>query len=377
MKPKAVVAMSGGVDSSVAAALMKDAGYDVVGIMLKLWKGAAANNESGCCSLDAAEDARRVAQVLDIPFYVFNFADRFSQSVIVPFTREYSSGRTPNPCVECNRSIKFAALAERAKAFGAEALATGHYARIAPRGRKEGFRLLRGVDRGKDQSYVLYMLGQEELELARFPVGEYKKEEIREIASSLGLRNANKPESQEICFVPNGDSHAFLESEVPEGSRPGAIVSAVGERIGTHRGFAHYTVGQRRGLGVGVGVPLYVKEVRRATNEVVVDVAENLEISELDLEAVSLVSRQDSRTFRASVMTRYRGPELPATIHRMASMWRVVFDFPHGSPVAPGQAAVFYGLPSSHGPHGPHGHEGSEDEEAEQVLGGGTVAAAR
>lgn len=367
MKSKAIVAMSGGVDSSVAAALMKDAGYEVVGIMLKLWKGSAANNESGCCSLDAAEDARRVAQVLDIPFYVFNFADRFTQSVIVPFTREYSAGRTPNPCVECNRSIKFAALAERAKAFGAEALATGHYARIASVGKNgDPFRLLRGIDRTKDQSYVLYMLTQGELELARFPVGEYHKDEIRQIASSLGLRTANKPESQEICFVPAGDSHAFLDSEVPEGSRPGAILTASGKIVGTHRGFAHYTIGQRRGLGVGAGVPLYVKEIRPAANEVVVDIAENLKTRELDLEAVSLVQgREEDDAFRASVMTRYRGPEVPATVRRIDSRWRVVFDQPQshasGGAIAPGQAAVFYGL----------------ETDSEEVLGGGTVAAAR
>src|SRR2546423_10963855 len=272
MSRKAVVAMSGGVDSSVAAALMKDAGWDVTGIMLKLWSGPAANNESGCCSLDAAEDARRVAQVLDIPFYVFNFAEEFARTVVDDFVSAYARGRTPNPCVTCNRAIKFSALAGRARAVGAEALATGHYARVDTVAGQR--RLLRACDRAKDQSYVLYMLNQAELSWTHFPVGEYSKPEIREIAASLGLRTAHKPESQEICFVPGGRLHPFLEQAVPEGSRPGPILDGKGSRIGTHRGFAHYTVGQRRGLGVGVGLPLYVREVRPADNALVVAPAE-------------------------------------------------------------------------------------------------------
>lgn len=350
MKPKALVAMSGGVDSSVAAALMKDAGYDVVGLMMKLWKGEAANNESGCCSVDAAEDARRVAQVLDIPFYVQNFADAFSRTVIANFIDEYSRGRTPNPCVQCNRSVKFSILLERAKAYGASFVATGHYARIDNRGH---LRLLRGIHRDKDQSYVLYMLGQDELSHARFPVGEYSKDEVRGIASSLGLRTADKPESQEICFVPGGDTRSFLSEMVPAGSQPGPVITSRGERIGTHRGFAHYTIGQRKGLGVSVGTPLYVREVRPHDNAVVVDRGDRIHCDELIVDDVGFVSGERPDSVEATVMTRYRGPETAATIKRTDTSYRVMFEEPAG-PTAPGQAAVFY--------------------KEEEVVGGGTIA---
>ena len=350
MSRKAVVAMSGGVDSSVAAALMKDAGWDVTGIMLKLWSGPAANNESGCCSLDAAEDARRVAQVLDIPFYVFNFAEEFARTVVDDFVSAYARGRTPNPCVTCNRAIKFSALAGRARAVGAEALATGHYARVDTVGGQ--CRLLRACDRAKDQSYVLYMLNQAELSWTHFPVGEYSKPEIREIAASLGLRTAHKPESQEICFVPGGRLHPFLEQAVPEGSRPGPILDPNGSRIGTHRGFAHYTVGQRRGLGVGVGLPLYVRELRPDDNALLVAPAGEQRITELSLSGVSFVGGGSPELLRAAVMTRYRGPEAEGTLERRDGSWTYRFDEPQ-PPSAPGQAAVFY-----------------RDEE---VLGGGTI----
>ncbi len=347
--PLAVVAMSGGVDSSVAAALMKEDGYDVIGIMLKLWDGPGANNESGCCSLDAAEDARRVAQVLDIPFYVFNFAEAFARSVVGDFVAGYEAGRTPNPCVTCNRAIKFSALSQRAKAVGAEVLATGHYARVG--GDPGHRRLLRARDRAKDQSYVLYMLDQAELGRARFPVGEYTKAEVRGIAAGLGLRTANKPESQEICFVPGGDVHAYLEKAVPAGSRPGPILDAGGRRLGTHRGFAHYTVGQRRGLGVGLGLPLYVREVRPADNAVIVGPAGQAATTVLELSGVNLVG-DDATPLRASAMTRYRGPEAPGVLDRTGDRWTFAFDEPQ-PPAAAGQAAVLY--------------------RGEEILGGGTI----
>jgi tRNA-uridine 2-sulfurtransferase len=360
-RPKAVVAMSGGVDSSVAAALMKDAGYEVTGIMLKLWRGAAQNNESGCCSLDAAEDARRVAQVLDIPFYVFNFAERFERTVVASFVEGYAAGRTPNPCVDCNRWVKFSALLERARAVGADVLATGHYARIDSAAQRR--RLLRARDPAKDQSYVLHMLGQDELASARFPVGEHAKPDVRSIAASLGLRTAGKPESQDLCFVPGGDTHAFLDETLADGSVPGPILNLNGERVGTHRGFAHYTVGQRRGLGVGGGLPLFVHGVRPADNAVVVATRDEIQIRTLELENVSFVAGEPPERggtemgFEASVMTRYRGPEAPAVVERgpgdLPDRWTVTFREPQRI-VAPGQAAVFY--------------------RGDEVLGGGTIA---
>ena len=350
MKKRAVVAMSGGVDSSVAAALMKQDGYDVIGIMLKLWKGEAANNESGCCSLDAAEDARRVAQVLDIPFYVLNFADEFSGTVIDNFKRRYAAGLTPNPCVECNRSIKFAALLDRARQYDAEILATGHYARTdCVDGR---YRLLRAREKNKDQSYVLHMLGQEELELARFPVGEYSKPEIRAIAASLGLRTANKPESQDLCFVPDGDTHSFINEQIPEGWVPGRIVTPDGTEVGTHKGFAHYTVGQRKGLGIGLGVPLYVAEIRSDDNTVVVAGAGQMKVDEILVGEVSFVGPRPEGEFRTSVMSRYRGAEVPATVALEGDLATVRFDTPQARP-APGQTAVFY--------------------DGDEVVGGGTI----
>lgn len=349
MRPTAVVAMSGGVDSSVAAALLKDAGYDVIGIMLKLWKGEAANNESGCCSVDAAEDARRVAQVLDFPFFVLNFADEFDRAVVQDFTAGYARGLTPNPCVTCNRTIKFHALLDRARVYGADIFATGHYARVEES--SEAFRLKRALDRSKDQSYVLYMLGQPELAATRFPVGQYSKTEIREIAASLGLRTAAKPESQDICFVPNGDTHAFLRERVPAGSKPGPILSSEGELLGTHRGYVHYTLGQRRGLGVGSGAPLYVTEIRPSENALVVATEDQMRVPTIELKDLTFVG-QPMEVFRTSVVTRYRGREALGTVWVSGSTAQVKFDEPQ-PPAAPGQSAVFY--------------------DGDEVLGGGTI----
>ncbi len=275
MARKAVVAMSGGVDSSVAAALLKEEGYDVTGIMLKLWKGDDINNASGCCSLSAADDARRVADVLDIPFYVHNYADRFEETVIDNFRSDYLSGRTPNPCVRCNQWIKFGTLLEKARALGAEVLATGHYARLGTRSGRAV--LKRGVDRAKDQSYVLWMLSGEDLDHVRFPVGTIEKSETRSIAHSLGLRTAAKPDSQEICFVRDGDFDRYVDEHLGDASRPGRIVDGAGNDLGEHRGFGRYTIGQRKGLGIALGVPVFVNAIDADDNTITVGSRDELE----------------------------------------------------------------------------------------------------
>ncbi|MDQ3958659.1 MAG: tRNA 2-thiouridine(34) synthase MnmA, partial [Actinomycetota bacterium] len=284
---KAVVAMSGGVDSSVAAALLVDAGYDVTGIMLKLWTGEEANANSGCCNLGAAEDARRVADRLGIPFYVLNLAEHFEATVRRDFHEQYAAGRTPNPCVRCNHWVKFDALLERAGALGAEYLATGHYARVRHDGVR--YRLHRGVDASKDQSYVLWMLGQGELSRCLFPVGSQHKTETRAVAEELGLRTARKPDSQEICFVRDGDFDAYVDEHLPEAAVPGPIVDAAGTVVGSHRGIGRYTVGQRRGLGVSLGTPVFVTSIDAARNTLRVGSRTDLGTAGARLDEVSFV----------------------------------------------------------------------------------------
>jgi tRNA-specific 2-thiouridylase len=336
---KAVVAMSGGVDSSVAAATLVQEGYEVTGIMLKLWSGDSANTDSGCCNVRAAEDARRVADSLGIPFYVLNLAERFEDTVVRDFQTNYASGRTPNPCVRCNQWIKFDALFERAMALGADVLATGHYARITEKGGR--FRLLRGLDARKDQSYVLWMLGQEQLKRTRFPVGEHDKSETRRIAAELGLRTAAKPDSQEICFVRSGDFDAYVTEHMPDAALPGPIVDSEGTVLGEHRGVGRYTVGQRKGLGISLGVPVFVTDVDPKSNVVVVGPREGLGVSELCVEEVSFT---DPAPTAGKVLVQHRahgdvanGTLLPVERGKA----RVRFDEPVEA-VAPGQSAAFY-----------------------------------
>jgi tRNA-specific 2-thiouridylase len=355
MSQKAVVAMSGGVDSSVTAALLVEQGYDVTGIMLKLWKGEAANNNSGCCNLGAAEDARRVADVLGIPFYVLNFAETFEDTVIRNFHEDYSAGRTPNPCVRCNQWVKFGTLLERAEALGADVLATGHYARV--RRRADGsYRLLRGVDAAKDQSYVLWMLTQRELARATFPVGHMRKSETRVIAEELGLRTAKKPDSQEICFVREGNLGAYVDEHIPEASAPGPIVDAGGEVVGEHGGIARYTVGQRKGLGIALGHPVFVTGIDAATNTVRIGGREDLAVTELTLDEVTFTG--DAVEGRVLVQHRAHGEIAPATLTHAGGTARVVFEEPVDA-IAPGQSAAFYSA-------------GEPDE----LVGGGVISAA-
>jgi tRNA-specific 2-thiouridylase len=269
---KVVVGMSGGVDSSVAAYLLKKEGYDVIGVTMQIWqeeKQAVEEENGGCCGLSAVEDARRVAFDLEIPYYVMNFRSEFKEKVMDYFIEEYLNGRTPNPCIACNRYVKWESLLDRSLKIGAAYIATGHYARIErlPNGR---YALRKSRTAAKDQTYALYNLTQEQLSRTLMPVGEYTKEEIRKIAEEIGLRVASKPDSQEICFVPDNDYAGFIERNTEQNIQEGNFVNTKGEVIGRHKGIVHYTIGQRKGLNLAMGKPVFVIEIRPKTNEVVI-----------------------------------------------------------------------------------------------------------
>ena len=353
-RPRAVVAMSGGVDSSVAAALLVEAGFDVTGIMLKLWRGEAANSDSGCCNVSAASDARRVADTLGIPFYVLNFAERFESTVVRSFHADYAAGRTPNPCVRCNQWIKFDALFDRAVALGADVLATGHYARV--REVSGRYQLLRGVDVAKDQSYVLWMLDQLKLARTRFPVGDLDKSQTRSIAAELGLRTATKPDSQEICFVRGGDLGAYVAESMPEAAAPGPILDGSGVVIGEHKGIGHYTVGQRKGLGISLGVPAFVTQIDAESNAIVIGHREDLAVESLTIEESSFVNKPLGAATKVLVQHRAHGEVNEATVYGPGpGRLEVHFDKPVDS-VARGQSAALYSR-----------------EEPDLLLGGGVI----
>ena len=266
-----VVGMSGGVDSSVAAYLLKEQGYDVIGVTMQIWQDeseTAQEDNGGCCGLSAVDDARRVADVLGIPYYVMNFKKEFQKNVIDYFVDEYRKGRTPNPCIACNRYVKWESLLQRSMEIGADYIATGHYARISEY-KNDRLSIRKSVTARKDQTYALYNLTQEQLKRTLLPVGEYEKEQIREIAKKAGLPVAVKPDSQEICFVPDNDYAGFIERETGEKEKKGMFVAEDGEILGEHKGISHYTIGQRKGLGISMGHPIYVKEIRTDTNEVI------------------------------------------------------------------------------------------------------------
>lgn len=343
-RKRVVVAMSGGVDSSVAAALLLRKGYDVVGMMLRLWSdpnlGGAEHNR--CCTPDQMWDARRIADKLGIPFYVLDTKDVFRDTVVQYFIDGHRAGYTPNPCLECNRRIRFDWLLRNALALDADYLATGHYARVSGDA-EAGYLLRRGVDSGKDQSYVLSVLSQEQLARALFPVGEYPKREIRRLAGKLGLDMAGKPDSQDLCFLGRGDYRDFLRLHAPDVLSPGPIVTRDGAILGEHRGLANYTIGQRKGLGVSYASPLYVLAMNPFKNALIVGTRDQLGRVELVAEQVNWVSgAPPPGSFHAEVKIRYRATAQPATVEPLADgRIRVEFAEPRRD-ITPGQAAVVY-----------------------------------
>ena len=339
---KVVVAMSGGVDSSVAAALLKEQGYDVIGMMLRLWSEPGKEDSNRCCTPDSMAQARRVAAKLDIPFYVIDAKDVFHKTVVQYFLDGYARGETPNPCLICNRQIRWTFLLDHALALGADYMATGHYARIqkADGGRMN---LLRAIDRSKDQSYVLHVLNQEKLARALFPVGDYPKTEIRAIAEKYGLPTASRKDSQDLCFLAGEDYRNFLQRNAAAMLRPGEILTRAGRNVGMHTGLANYTIGQRKGLGVASPVPLYVLGKDSATNSLIVGTQEELGSCELTARDVNWVSGEvPEGSFRAEVKIRYTAKEALALVTPIdGNQARVQFDAPQRD-ITAGQAAVFF-----------------------------------
>ncbi len=353
---RVVVGMSGGVDSSVAAWLLKKQGYDVIGVTMQIWQDEEPDlqeENGGCCGLSAVDDARRVAAALEIPYYVMNFKKEFQQNVIDYFTGEYLNGRTPNPCIACNRYVKWEALLERSLSIGAEYIATGHYARVEqlPNGR---YTLRRSATLAKDQTYALYNLTQEQLKRTLMPVGVYSKDEIRAMAEEIGLLVADKPDSQDICFVPDGDYARFIKEtsgqDIPEGN----FVTPDGKVLGRHKGIIHYTVGQRKGLGLALGYPAFVLEIRPGTNEVVIGTYEESLTRTLRARQLNFMTVEDlTEPVRVFAKIRYNHKGAWCTVEKTGKDEILcTFDEPIRA-VTPGQAVVLY--------------------DGEYVMGGGTI----
>lgn len=353
---KVVVGMSGGVDSSVAAYLLKEQGYDVIGVTMQIWQDeeqAIQEENGGCCGLSAVDDARRVAESLNIPYYVMNFKESFKENVIDYFISEYLHGRTPNPCIACNRYVKWESLLQRSLAIGADYIATGHYARVEKlqNGR---YTLRRSSALDKDQTYALYNLTQEQLKRTLMPVGVYSKDEIRAIAERIGLQVASKPDSQDICFVPDGDYASYIKKAIKENIPEGNFVTPEGKILGRHKGIVHYTVGQRKGLGLALGYPAFVLEIRPMTNEVVIgshmeSMSDFLRANHLNFMAVEDLTEP----LHVFVKIRYNHKGVWGTIEKTGEDELLcTFDDPQRA-VTPGQAVVFY--------------------KDDYVLGGGTI----
>lgn len=339
--------MSGGVDSSVAAALLAEQGHDVIGVSMQLYDNSAVT-ESGqrafgtCCTIDDLYDARRVAATIGIPHYIVNFESQFGEHVISNFVREYVAGRTPIPCSHCNSDLKFAELLDRARVYDAELLATGHYARIT-RDEQGQYHLHRGADNSKDQTYFLFSLTQQQLSRASFPVGHLDKDTVREHARRLNLHVTQKPDSQEICFVPDGDYARFIEKRAPEATRPGTIVDPGGRVLGTHAGVHRFTIGQRKGLGLSSTEPLYVLEIKPDEARVVVGSRDDLGRTRLTASEVNWISGTAAADWlRVTAQIRHRHAAAPARVRRTdEGRAELEFDAPQTA-ITPGQAVVFY-----------------------------------
>jgi len=343
MSEKVLMAMSGGVDSSVAAYLLDKSGYDVTGVMMKLFEnediGAGVLDE--CFSLAHRSDAAAVADCLNLPFFVFNYAEEFRRGIMDAFASEYKNGRTPNPCVECNRLLKFGALLDRADALKCAKIATGHYVRVEQDGAGR-YLLKKALDATKDQSYVLFQLTQAQLARSLFPLGGMTKTEVREIAEQNGFANAQKADSQDICFIPDGDYGAFLEGYAEQLPPPGDFLSVDGRRLGEHRGIANYTIGQRRGLGISSDGRLYVVKIDVERNAVILGENADLFSREVTVRNINLIVGSTPNEFRCAAKVRYAMREQSATVTRTGEdELKIVFDAPQRA-VTPGQYAVLY-----------------------------------
>lgn len=357
MKKRVMIGMSGGVDSSVAAYLLKEQGYDVIGVTMKLWQDdddELIENEGGCCSLAAVEDARKVADRIGIPFYVLNFSEVFKEKVIEPFIDEYLNGRTPNPCIACNKHIKFDDFFNKARQIGCDYVATGHYAKIEKDEETGRYLLKKSVTDKKDQTYALYNLTQEQLEHTLLPIGEYEKDKVREIAKEIGIEVHNKPDSQEICFVKDNDYAGYVQKHSKKRIDPGFFVDTNGNVLGKHKGIINYTIGQRKGLGIAFGKPMFVVDIDPVKNTVVLGDNEDIFSNTLIAGDVNLISIDDiNESIRVQAKVRYSAKASDATVTKVGeNTFKIVFDQPQRA-ITKGQSVVMY--------------------DGEKVVGGGVI----